>query len=133
MKAFSHKYQSVHKNEDDQDSKTRTIISYATRQLLEIPMYCCLLTEIVASPAVALLFIKGERRFNHCGEASFAMPNAAVDERKRCISSLEAHQGGLPLWKMTFFFPECVRKIAFKSMSVLIFPLGKCPFSGNSE
>lgn len=65
-------------------------------------MDSCLLTEIVASPAVALLYIKGEIRFNHCGEASFVMPNAAVDERKRCIRSLEAHQGGLPLWKVTF-------------------------------
>ena len=102
MKAFSHKYESVHKNGDGQDSRRRTIISCSTRQLLEIPMYCCLLTEIVASPAVALLFIKGEIRFNRCGEASFVMPNAAVDERKRCIRSLEAHQGGLPLWKVTF-------------------------------
>lgn len=133
MKAFSHKYESVHKNGDGQDSKRRTIISFSTRQPLEIPIYCCLLTETVASPAVALLFIKGEIRFNHCGEASFVMPNTAVDQRKRCIRRLEAHQGDLPLWKVTFFCPESVWKVAFKSMSVLIFPLGKCPFSGNSE
>lgn len=107
MKAFPHKYESVLKNEDGQDSRRRTIISCSTMQPLDIPMCCCLLTEIVASPAVALLFIKGEIRFN-CGEASFVMPNAAVDERKRCIRSLEAHQGGLPLWKATFFFPESV-------------------------
>lgn len=108
LEAFSHQYESVHKNGDGQDSRRRTIISCSTRQLLEIPMYCCLLTEIVASPAVTLLFIKGEIRFNDCGEASFVTPNASVDEIKRCIRSLEAHQGGLPLWKVTFFFPESV-------------------------
>lgn len=108
MKAFSHKYESVHKNGDGQDSKRRTIISCSTRQLREIPMHCCLLTERVASPAVALLFIKGEIRSNCCGEASSVMPNAAVDERKRCIRSLEAHQGGLTLWKVTFVFPKAV-------------------------
>lgn len=101
MKGFPHKYESVHKNRDGQDSR-RAIISCSTRQMLEIPLYCCLLTEIAASPAVVLLFIKGEIRFNHCGEASFVMPNAAVDERKRCMRSLEEHQGGLPLWKVTF-------------------------------
>lgn len=103
MKAFSHK------NGDGQDSKRRTIISCSTRQLREIPMHCCLLTERVASPAVALLSIKGEIRSNRCGEASSVMPNAAVDERKRSIRSLEAHQGGLTLWKVTFVFPKAER------------------------
>lgn len=108
MKTFSHKYESVHKNGDGQDRKRRKVIYYSTRQPLEIPMHCYLLTEIVASPAVVLLFIKGEIRLNHCREASFVMPNAAVDERKRCKGFLEAHKVGLPLLESYFFFPESV-------------------------
>lgn len=80
---FLYQHESVHKSEDSQDSRRRTIISCSTRQLLEIPVSCCLLTEIAASPVSALLFIKKEIRFNHCGEDTSVMPTAAADERKR--------------------------------------------------
>lgn len=108
MKIFSHQYESVLKNGDGQDSKRRKVIYYSTRQPLEIPMHGYLLTEIVASPAVVLLFIKGEIRLNDCREASFVMPNAAVDERKRCKRFLETHKVGLPSLESYFFFPESV-------------------------
>lgn len=65
------------------------------------------------------------------------MPNAAVDERKRCKRFLETHKVGLPSLESYFFFPESVWKVGFKSikskMIVLIFPLGKCSLSVYSE
>lgn len=96
MKAlFYYQHESVNKSEDGQESRRRAIISCSTRQLLEILVSCCLLTEIAASPVVALLFIKKEVRFHHCGEATSVMPTAAAGER--CPRDLKAHQGGLPL------------------------------------
>lgn len=97
MNAFLYQLESVDRSEDGQDSRRRAIISCFTRQLLEIPVSCCLLTKIAASPVVALLYIKKEVRFNHCGEVTFVTLTAAADERKRCLCGLKEHQGGLPL------------------------------------
>lgn len=69
---------------------------------MEIPMHWSFLTEIVASPAAALLFVKVEIRFNHCGEASFVMPNMQLLMKGR-IGCLEAHQRSLPLLESYFF------------------------------
>lgn len=71
-------------------------------------MSCCLLTEIAASPVVALLLIKKEMRFNHCGEATFVMLTAAADERKRCLRGLKEHQKKPSIVESDFFFPESV-------------------------
>lgn len=73
-------------------------------------MHWSLLTEVVASPAAALLFVKGEIRFNHCGEASFVMPNAAVNERKnRVLGSTPREPPSVG--KLLFYFLNLSEKL----------------------